>query len=71
MERGFYIPPIELQFPTSYISICYVDRQLFAELLTTNFGDQVIRLILASPSSTSIPVVRFIDHCSCIIYILY
>jgi hypothetical protein len=29
--------------------------------LTTNFGDQVARLILASPSSTRIPIVRFID----------
>jgi hypothetical protein len=71
MERYFYIPPIELQFPTSCINICYVDRQLFVELLTTNFGDQVVRLILASPSSTRIPIVRFIDHWSCIICILY
>jgi hypothetical protein len=67
MERGFYIPPIELQFSISCISICYVDRQLVAKLLTTNFGD----LILASPSSTRIPIVRFIDHWSYIIYILY
>jgi hypothetical protein len=61
MERGFYIPPIELQFPTSCINICCVDRQLFAELLITNFGEQVVRLILASPSSTCILIVRFID----------
>jgi hypothetical protein len=71
MERGFYIPPIELQFPTSCISICCVDRQLFAELLITSYGEQVARLILASPSSTHIPIVRFIDHWSCIIYSLY
>jgi hypothetical protein len=71
MERGFYILPIELQFPTSSISICCMDRQLCAELLTTNFGDQVARLILASPSSTRTPIVRFIDQWSCIIYILY
>jgi hypothetical protein len=71
MERGFYISPIELQFPTLCISICCVDRQLCAELLTTNFGDQVARLILASPASTRIPIVRFIDQWSCIIYILY
>jgi hypothetical protein len=71
MERGFYIPPIELQFPTSSINICCVDRQLCAELLTTNFGDQVARLILVSPSSICIPIVRFIDQWSCIIYILY
>jgi hypothetical protein len=71
MERDFYIPPIELQFPASSISICCVDWQLCAELLTTNFGDQVARLMLASPSSTRIPIVRFIDQWSCIIYILY
>jgi hypothetical protein len=71
MERGFYIPPIELQFPTSCINICCVDRQLCAKLLTTNFGDQVARLILASPASTRIPIVRFIDQWSYIIYILY
>jgi hypothetical protein len=39
MERGFYILPIELQFPTSYISICCVDRQLFAELLIISCGE--------------------------------
>jgi hypothetical protein len=71
MERDFYIPPIELQFLTSCISIYYVDQQLFAELLITSYGEQVARLILASPSSTRIPIVRFIDHWSCILYILY
>jgi hypothetical protein len=39
MERGFYIPPIELQFLISCISICCVDRQLFAELLITSYGE--------------------------------
>jgi hypothetical protein len=61
MERGFYILPIELQFPTSCISICCMDLQLFAELLITSYREQIVRLILASPSSTCIPIVIFID----------
>ena len=71
MEKGFYIPPIELQFPTLCISIYCVDWQLLAELLITSYGEHITRFILASPSSTRIPIVRFIDQWSYIIYILY